>query len=86
MVSSKCLPLLGCLYLVGGRTAHPPPSLPLSSHPSHFPPTHTPADYGSNLGDFMEGHDLKNLTKISSLEELHTTVATIEESFCTAER
>jgi hypothetical protein len=34
----------------------------------------------------MEAHDLKNLTKISSLEELQTTVATIEESFCTAER
>ena len=80
--ANACRCWAACTWWAAGLPSLLPPAritpLPL--------PTPTPADYGSNLGDFMEGHDLKNLTKISSLEELHTTVATIEESFCTAER
>ncbi|KAL4424247.1 hypothetical protein ABPG75_001548 [Micractinium tetrahymenae] len=42
-------------------------------------------EYSSSLGDFVTTHDLANLTAISSIKDLHSSMDTIESSFCKAE-
>ncbi|KAL4442718.1 hypothetical protein ABPG77_006712 [Micractinium sp. CCAP 211/92] len=39
-------------------------------------------DYSSSMGDFVTTHDLANLTAISNLKDLHTSIDTIEAAFC----
>lgn len=61
----------------------PCPRCPPTRHPP-LPPV--PADYSSNLGDFLAENSLGDLSQVSSVQELAAAAKSIEDAFCTPER
>lgn len=43
------------------------------------------ADYGSNLGDFLDAHAVKNITNIHSVKDLANSWEEVEAAFCDKE-
>ena len=75
----------GC---VGEGPAHPSPAC-CFAFPLVLTPALTsfsdPADYGSNLGDFLDQHSLKNMTNIHSVKDLANSWEEVEAAFCDKE-
>ena len=75
----------------GGRDGHARAGLAFPAHATCPPPTSNmqpehptplPPDYGSNLGDFLDAHDLANLTDIRSVHDLASSMQEVEAAFC----